>query len=202
LSHPAPRPSQPAVSPFHLRAPSGLQLTKFHLLNQCVECREHMAAMWSSDHSTIYRSLHLCLAIANDLSSSNKGHKDRSEVTVMHLGYQINSYNLMHIQESQLRYNNNKNSRMVVRCTGTCLVLLVVTALDWCWLRRLLVSWLRVAYRNYASMRHQHNCNARGTKSGKMHNHGQPIHVNPYKLITNSPLVFLVLKQFNYDLEI
>jgi hypothetical protein len=28
------------------------------------------------------------------------GHKDRSEVIVMQLGYQINSYNLMHIQKS------------------------------------------------------------------------------------------------------
>jgi hypothetical protein len=27
-----------------------------------------MTATWSFDHSAIYRSLHLCLAIANDLS--------------------------------------------------------------------------------------------------------------------------------------
>jgi hypothetical protein len=37
-----------------------------------------MAAAWSFDHSAIYRSLHLCLAIANDLSLV-VGHKDRSE---------------------------------------------------------------------------------------------------------------------------
>jgi hypothetical protein len=83
LPHTTPRSFQPVVSTFHLRAPPGLQLTKFHLLNQGVECREPMAATWSSDHSAIYRSLHLCLAITNDLSSSNKGHKDGSDVTVM-----------------------------------------------------------------------------------------------------------------------
>jgi hypothetical protein len=37
-----------------------------------------MAAAWSSDHSAIYRSLHLRLAIANDLSLVVR-HKDRSE---------------------------------------------------------------------------------------------------------------------------
>jgi hypothetical protein len=37
-----------------------------------------MAATWSSDHSAIYHNLHLCLAIANDLSLV-VGHKDRSE---------------------------------------------------------------------------------------------------------------------------
>jgi hypothetical protein len=37
-----------------------------------------MAAMWSFDHSAIYRSLHLRLAIANDLPLV-EGHKDRSE---------------------------------------------------------------------------------------------------------------------------
>jgi hypothetical protein len=38
-----------------------------------------MAATWSFDHSAIYRSLHLCLAIANDLSLA-EGHKDRLEM--------------------------------------------------------------------------------------------------------------------------
>jgi hypothetical protein len=37
-----------------------------------------------------------------------------------------------------------------------------------------------VVYRKYASMRHQHNCNAWGEKGGKVHNHVQPIHVNPH----------------------
>jgi hypothetical protein len=37
-----------------------------------------MAATWSFDHSAILRSLHLSLAIANDLSLVME-HKDRSE---------------------------------------------------------------------------------------------------------------------------
>jgi hypothetical protein len=37
-----------------------------------------MAATWSFDHSAIYRSLHLHLAIANDLSLV-VGYKDRSK---------------------------------------------------------------------------------------------------------------------------
>jgi hypothetical protein len=37
-----------------------------------------MAAAWSFDHSAIYRSLHLYLVIANDLSLV-VGHKDRSK---------------------------------------------------------------------------------------------------------------------------
>jgi hypothetical protein len=43
---------------------------------------------------------------------------------------------------------------MVARCTGLALVLLIVTGLDGCWLRRFLGSLLLVAYRNYARMRH------------------------------------------------
>jgi hypothetical protein len=58
-----------------------------------------MAAMWSSDHSTIYRSLHLCLAIANDLSLAIGVTRIDQKVIIMELGYQFNSYNLMHIQE-------------------------------------------------------------------------------------------------------
>jgi hypothetical protein len=64
------------------------------------------------------------------------------------------------------------------------------------------MSWLRVVYRKYANMRHQHNYNAWGAKSGKMHNHAQPIHVHPYKLFTNLPQAFLVFYQFNYKIEI
>jgi hypothetical protein len=47
--------------------------------------KDPMAAAWPSDHSAIYRSLHLRLAIANDLSLV-VGHKDRSEGIVMQLG--------------------------------------------------------------------------------------------------------------------
>jgi hypothetical protein len=59
-----------------------------------------MAAMWSFDHSAIYRSLHLRLAIANDLSLVIGVTRIDQKVVVMQLGYQANSYNLMHIQES------------------------------------------------------------------------------------------------------
>jgi hypothetical protein len=67
LPHTTPRPSQPAVSSFHLRAPPGLQFNH-ELLNQNVEFKDPIATTWSSDHSTIYCSLHLWLDIANDLS--------------------------------------------------------------------------------------------------------------------------------------
>jgi hypothetical protein len=62
-------PSGPARSPF---------LTKLQHLNQALSFKNPMTAVWSSDHSAIYRSLHLCLSIANDLSLV-VGHKDRSE---------------------------------------------------------------------------------------------------------------------------
>jgi hypothetical protein len=58
-----------------------------------------MATTWSSDHSAIYRSLQLCLAIANDLSLAIGSSRIDQKVTLMQLGYQFNSYNLMHIQE-------------------------------------------------------------------------------------------------------
>jgi hypothetical protein len=57
-----------------------------------------MAATWSSNHSTIYRNLHLRLAIANDLSLAIGFIKIDRKITLMQLGYQFNSYNLMHIQ--------------------------------------------------------------------------------------------------------
>jgi hypothetical protein len=45
-----------------------------------------MAATWSFDHSTIYRSIHLCLAIANDLSLVIGVTRIDRKVTVMQLG--------------------------------------------------------------------------------------------------------------------
>jgi hypothetical protein len=59
-----------------------------------------MAATWSFDHSAIYHSLHLCLAIANDISLVVGVTRIDQKVVIMQLGYQFNSYNLMHIQES------------------------------------------------------------------------------------------------------
>jgi hypothetical protein len=62
--------------------------------------KEHMAAMWSSDNSVIYRGLHLCLAIANDLSLAIEFTRIDQKVILIQLEYQFNSYNLMHIQVS------------------------------------------------------------------------------------------------------
>jgi hypothetical protein len=59
-----------------------------------------MAAMWSSDHLTIYRGLHLRQAIANDLCLAIGFTRIDREVMLMQLGYQSNSCNLMHNQES------------------------------------------------------------------------------------------------------
>jgi hypothetical protein len=59
-----------------------------------------MATMWSFDHSVIYHSLHLYLVIANDISLPIGVTKIDQKVIVMQLGYQFNSYHLIHIQES------------------------------------------------------------------------------------------------------
>jgi hypothetical protein len=59
-----------------------------------------MATTWSFDHSVIYRSLHLRLAIGNDLSLAVGVTRIDWKVVIMQLGYQANSYNLMHIYES------------------------------------------------------------------------------------------------------
>jgi hypothetical protein len=66
--HTIPRPSQLTVFTFHLRTPPGLQFNHKPSIKSKFKFKEPMAASWSSDHSTIYRVLHLCLAIANDLS--------------------------------------------------------------------------------------------------------------------------------------
>jgi hypothetical protein len=63
-----------------------------------------MAATWSFNHPAIYCGLHLCLAIANDLSLVLGAARIGWNDILMRLGYLFNSYNLMHIQESQLRY--------------------------------------------------------------------------------------------------
>jgi hypothetical protein len=59
-----------------------------------------MATTWSSDLSAIYRGLQLRLAITNDLSIAIGSSRIDQKVTLMELGHQFNSYNLMHIQES------------------------------------------------------------------------------------------------------
>jgi hypothetical protein len=59
-----------------------------------------MAAMWSSDHLAISCSLQICLDIANDLSLAIGSSRIDQKVTLMQLGHQFNSFNLMHNQES------------------------------------------------------------------------------------------------------
>jgi hypothetical protein len=56
-----------------------------------------MTATWSSDEPAFYLSLQLCLAIANDLSLAIESSRMDRKVTLMQLGHQLNSYNLMHI---------------------------------------------------------------------------------------------------------
>jgi hypothetical protein len=61
-----PRPSQPMVSAIHLCALPGLQF--IHKQSTKSKFKKPMAATWYSNHSAIYRDLHLRLAITNDPS--------------------------------------------------------------------------------------------------------------------------------------
>jgi hypothetical protein len=90
----------PTVSTFHLRAPSDLQFSGIPPIFQDSSFKESMAATWSFDHSVIYHNLPLRLAIANDLSLAIRFTRIDRKITLMQLGHQFNSYNLMHIKES------------------------------------------------------------------------------------------------------
>jgi hypothetical protein len=81
-------------------APPGLQFNHKPSIKSMFEFKEPMATSCSSDHSAIYRVLYLRLAIANDLSIAVGFTRIDRQVILMQLGYQFNSYNLMHIQES------------------------------------------------------------------------------------------------------
>jgi hypothetical protein len=59
-----------------------------------------MVTTSSFDHTTIYHNLLLCLAISNDLSLAIGSIRIDQKVNLMQLGYQSNSYNLMHNKES------------------------------------------------------------------------------------------------------
>jgi hypothetical protein len=59
-----------------------------------------MSTTWSSDHSAIYRNLHLRLAIASDLSLAIGSTRVDWKVNLMQLLHQFHSYNLMYKQES------------------------------------------------------------------------------------------------------
>jgi hypothetical protein len=119
-----------------------------------------MTTTWSSDHSAIYRNLHLCLAIANDLSLATGFTRIDQKVTLMQLGHQFNSYNLMHMNNNKQDIRINITQVRWLDSPGLASLLLRVNFLDWCWLLKLLEFWLRVIYRKYASMRHQHKYNA------------------------------------------
>jgi hypothetical protein len=58
-----------------------------------------MAAKWFSIHSAIYRDLHLCLAIANDLSLAIGFTWVDWKLILMQLWHPFNSYDLMHKQK-------------------------------------------------------------------------------------------------------
>jgi hypothetical protein len=93
--HITPRPSQPAVSHFHLRAPPGLQFNHKPSIKSRFKFKEPMAVTWFSEYLAIYCGLHLCLAIANDLSLAIGFIRIDRKAILMQLGYQFNSYNLM-----------------------------------------------------------------------------------------------------------
>jgi hypothetical protein len=99
LPRTTPRPYQPMVFTFHIRTQPDHQFNQMYQIIQ-VEFKGHMVVTWSSDHSAIYRGLHLRLAIAIDLSLAIEFTWIDWKVVLMQLGYQSNSYNLMHIQES------------------------------------------------------------------------------------------------------
>jgi hypothetical protein len=96
-----PRPSQSTVLPFSSRGPArSPYYPKTKHLIQDLSLTRPMATTWSSDHLVIHRNLHLCLAIANDVSLVIESTRVVWMVTLMQLGHQFNSYNLMHNQES------------------------------------------------------------------------------------------------------
>jgi hypothetical protein len=100
FSHTTPRSSQPVVSTFHLRALPSLHLNHIPPIKTKFKFKEAMAATWFFDHLVIYRNLHLHLSITNDLSLATRFTRIDRNVTLMQLGHQFNSYNLMHIKES------------------------------------------------------------------------------------------------------
>jgi hypothetical protein len=69
---------------------------------------------------------------------------------------------------------------------------MVVRYIGACWLWWFLVSFLCVVHHKYASMRHQHQCNAWGAMSTMLHDHEHLNRIYPYKLFTTLPLAFLV----------
>jgi hypothetical protein len=87
-----PQPSGPTVSTFHLRAPPGLYFN--HKPSIKPKFKEPMAATWSSDHSAIYRDVHLRLAITTDLSLALESIRVDWKVSLMQLRHRFNSYKI------------------------------------------------------------------------------------------------------------
>jgi hypothetical protein len=83
-----PLPDHPnQLSPLFTYGPRPVSsLTQFPQLNQSVKFKEPMTVTWSFDHSIIYRSLHLRLAIANNLSLAIGSIRIGQKVIVMQLG--------------------------------------------------------------------------------------------------------------------
>jgi hypothetical protein len=100
LSYTTPRPSQPTVFTFNLRVPPGLQFNPNLSKIPKFKFKGSMATTWSFDHSVIYHILHLRLVIANDLCLGIGSTRIDRKVILIQLGYQSNSYDLMHNQES------------------------------------------------------------------------------------------------------
>jgi hypothetical protein len=68
LPHHTPRPSKLTVLCFPPKGPARSQVIQNLPKIPRFKFKESMFVTWSFNHSAIYRKLHLCLAIANDLS--------------------------------------------------------------------------------------------------------------------------------------
>jgi hypothetical protein len=93
-----------------------------------------MATTWSSDHSVIYRNLHLCLAIANDLSLTIGSTKVDWKVSLIQLRPQFNSSDLMHKQNNKYDIKVNKTQGRWLDALGLASIttMLAASQLDVC----------------------------------------------------------------------
>jgi hypothetical protein len=88
-----------------------------------------------------YRNLQLRLAITNDISLAISLTRIDQKEILMQLGHQSNSYDLMHMQESQLRFKDKKTQGQWLDALWLSFLLLGVSLLGWCWLLWLLEFW-------------------------------------------------------------
>jgi hypothetical protein len=98
-THSLPFPSECSTGPPNWPCPVSI-LSNINHRFQGSSLKRPMSTTWSSDHSAIYRNLHLCLAIANGLSLTIGSTRVDWKVSLIQLRHQFNSYNLMHKQES------------------------------------------------------------------------------------------------------